>query len=246
MKDILKLFNKNVKHQKINILSRPYFGKIGHWLEDKMGIKHNSKNEPDINGYEMKKFSKKITFGDFSASEYAFSKIKQYIPQEIIMTRNNFLSFFGHSNPLKNNRFSWSGSCVPKYNIWNEYGQILLIDENNNICIYYSFIKDQRSIKNTFPEFLKKDVLIAIWKNEKIKKHINKKFNVNGFFFCKLDKKKESFESIHFGKPFTFETFLKGIKNNQIIFDSGMVEGNNRNYSKFRSKNQSFWNQFLY
>jgi len=58
MKDILKLFNKNVKHQKINILSRPYFGKIGHWLEDKMGIKHNSKNEPDINGYEMKKFSK--------------------------------------------------------------------------------------------------------------------------------------------------------------------------------------------
>ena len=74
-------------------------------------------------------------------------------------------------------------------------------------------MKDQRSIKNTFPEFLKKDVLIAIWKNEKIKKHINQKFNVKGFFFCKLDKKKESFESIHFGKPFTFETFLKGIKN---------------------------------
>lgn len=38
-----------------------------------MGIKHNAKNEPDINGYEMKKSSNKITLGDFSASEYLFS-----------------------------------------------------------------------------------------------------------------------------------------------------------------------------
>jgi len=33
-----------------------------------------NKNEPDINGYEMKKSSIKITLGDFTASEYIFSR----------------------------------------------------------------------------------------------------------------------------------------------------------------------------
>ena len=42
-----------------------------------MEISHNSNNEPDILGYEMKKNSSKITFGDFSASEYLFSKKKR-------------------------------------------------------------------------------------------------------------------------------------------------------------------------
>jgi hypothetical protein len=40
-----------------------------------MGIKHNSINGPDINGYEMKKYSTKTTLGDFSACEYVFSNI---------------------------------------------------------------------------------------------------------------------------------------------------------------------------
>ena len=60
-------------------VSKKHCGKEGHWLEDKMGIKHNSKNEPDIFGYEMKKNSSKITFGDFSASEYLFSKKREIL-----------------------------------------------------------------------------------------------------------------------------------------------------------------------
>lgn len=70
---ILDLFNKNVRGVEICIDSnKKYCGKEGYWLETKMGVSHNDKNEPDINGYEMKKYSKKTTLGDFSASEYMF------------------------------------------------------------------------------------------------------------------------------------------------------------------------------
>jgi len=72
---IIKLFNDNVKGVEINVdeQNEKHCGKEGHWLEKKMGIEHNSKNQPDIYGYEMKKSSKKTTLGDFSACEYAFS-----------------------------------------------------------------------------------------------------------------------------------------------------------------------------
>lgn len=77
---IITLFNTCVKGIEICLEGQNinHFGKEGHWLETKIGIKHNAKNEPDINGYEMKKSSSKTTLGDFSASEYAFSgKIKE-------------------------------------------------------------------------------------------------------------------------------------------------------------------------
>ena len=58
--EIITLFNNNVKGCEISLEGQNinHDGKEGYWLETKMGIKHNKKNEPDINGYEMKKFSK--------------------------------------------------------------------------------------------------------------------------------------------------------------------------------------------
>jgi len=55
--DIITLFNNNVKGVEISLEGQnvKHCGKEGHWLETKMGITHNAKNEPDINGYEMKK-----------------------------------------------------------------------------------------------------------------------------------------------------------------------------------------------
>jgi len=73
---IITLFNTHVKGVKICLeecQNIKHSGKEGYWLETKMDIKHNAKNEPDINGYEMKKSSNKIILGDFSASEYLFS-----------------------------------------------------------------------------------------------------------------------------------------------------------------------------
>jgi hypothetical protein len=250
--EIIELFNNNVKGHEIKLdgINVNHCGKEGHWLETKMGIKHNSKNEPDINGYEMKKFSNKTTLGDFSASEYAFSgkNKRSHInlinnwTDEIKLTRNDFIKIFGNPNTSKNNRYSWSGCCVPTYDVWNSNGQILTVNENNDIIIYYSFSNDTRLSKTTFPEFIKNDKLaIALWKEEKMKKHIENKFNKKGFFMCK--KIENKYEKICFGRCFDFNYFIDCIKNKKIIFDSGMYEGNNRNYSQFRGS--CFWNELI-
>lgn len=249
-KNIIDLFVKNVKGKKVCLEGNiKHCGKEGNWLEKMMNIKHNSKNEPDINGYEMKKFTnKKTTLGDFSASEYAYSKNRTNINilndwnDNIKLSRNEFIKTFGNPNPNKNNRYSWSGICVPTYNNWNNNGQSLTISDNNDIIIYYSYSKDTRSNKNEFPIFLcKNDIVIALWKSEKMKQHIENKFNKNGFFICK--KINDKYEKICFGKPFNFIYFITCMKNKQIIFDSGMYVGNTRNYSHFRGSD--FWKDLI-
>lgn len=249
---IITLFNNNVKGIDVSVTdqNKNHCGKEGHWLEKQMGIKHNSKNEPDIFGYEMKTFSNKTTLGDFSASEYAFSgkNKRNYIntlnnwTDAFIINRSDFIKTFGNPNPTKNNRYSWSGSCVPTYNNWNNNGQMLTINDNNDIIIYYSYSKDARDKKIDFVDLLKHDnIVIAIWKSDKIKPHIDNKFNKNGFFVCK--KINNKYEKICFGKPFNFTYFIECIKSKKIIFDSGMYDGNSRNYSQFRGS--LFWNELI-
>ena len=246
-KRIIDLFNQNVRNKTITLTGNLHYGSVGHWLESQMNISRNCKNEPDIDGFEMKKFSQKISFGDFSATEYAFTRKerKKYISKDVSMTRSQFIGFFGKKNIEKNNRYSWSGRCIPTFDKWNSYGQILKVESNNDICIYYSYSLDTREEKENFPDYLKdENILITIWKSEKMEMHINRKFNQNGFFICKMDKS-GLFTSICFGEPFNFEKFIEGIKNRQIIFDSGMYDGNNRAYSHFRSTNDSFWKKLV-
>jgi hypothetical protein len=166
-KNIIQLFRKNVKGKKIELknYNNKHCGKEGHWLEKQMKIKHTSKNTPDIFGYEMKKDSKKITFGDFLASEYLFSKSKKYINNKnkwkdnlVNITKDQFIKFFG---TRKNNRYSWSGKCIPRYNNWNTCGQKLTISKKNDICIFYSYLQDKRkNIKAKFPKYLKNNNIL--------------------------------------------------------------------------------------
>ena len=250
MLQIIDTFNKNVKNVKICLgaYHSKHSGKEGHWLEKKMGIVHNAKNEPDLLGYEMKKSSSKITLGDFSAAEYAFSAKRKLInaynnwTDNVVMSRTNFIKFFGNPNPLKSNRYSWSGTCVPRYNEWSANGQMLTILDTVDIVIYYSFSKDKRH-RDDLPEFLKHDdIVIAVWTIAKLTKNINSKFNVNGFFLCKKIGRK--FQKICFGKPFGVDYFIQCIKNGKIIFYSGMYDGNSRNYSQFRG-NKTFWDELV-
>lgn len=245
---ILNLFYENIKGKQYNG-SVKHDGGEGHWLETLMNIKHNNRNEPDIDGFEMKKISNKITFGDFSASEYVFSKKRELINKynnwtdEQYMNRDEFIKTFGTLKPDKH-RYSWSGSCIPKYGEWNDCGQKLHIDRKNNIGIFYCYSKDMRENKINFPDYLKKHkLLIAVWHHTKMEKHINMKFNSNGFFI--INKTKNIYDKISFGKPFDFNTFIDNIKNGSIIFDSGMHIGNNRNYSQFRSNYNNFWNKLI-
>jgi hypothetical protein len=247
---IINKFRTNVKSKEIFIENNLHCGSEGYWLETQMEIIHNGKNEPDILGYEMKKYCSKITFGDFSASEYLFSKNREIIEKinnwkknENIIVRSDFIKYFGTSKQSKNNRYSWSGKCVPTYNIWNFCGQMIKFNDNLDLCIYYSFNKDTRDDKYSYPKFLQNNIIIVIWKKEKLEQHINNKFNKNGFFICKKINKK--YEKIYFGKPFDFNCFVDNIKNKNIIFDSGMYDGNSRNYSHFRSLTSNFWNNLI-
>ena len=245
---IIKIFNENIRDKEIDCIKR-HCGSEGHWLEDKFGIKPNSKNEPDLLGYELKKNSKKITFGDFSATEYLFSKTKDFIDnfnsEKIEITRYEFIKLFGSPNPKKNNRFSWSGSCVPKNNEWNSFGQKIYFDENNNLIIKYSFDNDKRENKDFILESIKtkKEIMIAFWKNENLENKINSKFNKNGFFICKKENNK--YNKICFGKAFNFLYFVKEFNKGNIFFDSGMYSGNSRNYSQFRAYSNSFWENLI-
>jgi hypothetical protein len=244
---IIKLFDDNVKGKPINIVNH-HDGSEGHWLETQMGIKHNNKNAPDIFGYEMKKNSKKITFGDFSATEYLFSKnkpkINKYNIVNIDISRNQYIHYFGTKKESKNNRYSWSGSCVPKFGEYNQCGQILLVNEDKDIYIVYSYEHDTRENKNTLPEFIKTDnKLIALWDHDKMEHHINNKFNNEGFFIC--EKVDDVYKNIYFGLPFNYDQFINGIITRSIYFDSGMYEGNTRNYSQFRSNKNNFWSSLI-
>jgi hypothetical protein len=160
---IKSLFYMNVAFKKIDLTgySEKHCGKEGHWLESKFNVQHNSKNQPDILGFELKKWSKKTTLGDFSASEYAFSKERTRIDDvngwnnDIQMTRTQFIRYFGNPNPKKNNRYSWSGTSVPTFGKWNSNGQLLCVTDNKDIVIYYCYDRDCRARKIDLPEFVK-------------------------------------------------------------------------------------------
>jgi hypothetical protein len=255
---IIELFIRNVKG--VNICISDYnvkhCGKEGYWLEERMGIRHTSKNEPDIYGYEMKKTSAKTTLGDYSASEYAFSShgkrtvinaMNKWTDIANKLTRSVFIKTFGNANCKKNDRYAWSGSCIPSYNKWNANGQILKINATNDIIIYYSYLRDTRELlKSKLPLFLRSDdddgIVIAFWKSDKMRHHINNKFNKRGFFMCK--KTAVHYTTICFGKPFNYDYFIECLKKGTIIFDSGMYEGNSRTYSQFRGV-PAFWNELI-
>jgi len=76
---IIKLFFKNIKNKKINLksMNKNHKGAEGYWLETQMGIKHNSKNNPDIFGYEMKKIQKKLHLVILVHQNIFFLKINQ-------------------------------------------------------------------------------------------------------------------------------------------------------------------------
>ncbi len=235
---IIDLFLTNVKGKRPDTTGSniKHDGKDGHWLERMMGIAANASNTPDIYDFEMKNdTTSKTTFGDWSANYYVY-KDRQYG-----ISRDNFLTIFGKPNAEKGNRYSWSGEPVPKINKVNSFGQDLIVDAQNNICIRYFFSKDQRVNKNVIvPLILQQEgLLIARWDAASIKKKLENKFNKKGWFKCLKDKQ-GFYTTIVFGDPINYERWIEFVKSGDVIFDSGMYQGNSRNYSQWRASN-SFW-----
>jgi len=239
---IISIYLQNVHGKKPDTegYNTSHDGKEGHWLERQMGISPNRKNEPDLFEHEMKNYTTgKTTYGDWSADYYIFKDNKYNI------SRDEFLKIFGHPNPKKQGRYSWSGKPTPKIGEVNSFGQELVIDESKNIVARYSYSRDTRPDKSTLvPKECQTDNLtIALWDAEKLKQKVENKFNKMGWFKC-LQNNEGVYDSIVFGDPMDFDTWIDHVSKGDIFFDSGMYAGNPRPYSQWRASN-SFWEKLV-
>ncbi len=181
----------------------------------------------------------KTTFGDWSANYYIFRD------PIYNLTKEKFLSIFGGPNILKNNRFSWSGRSCPKVEDYNTFGQKLEVDEDGNIFAIYSYEKDQRVGKLvTVPEqFRNGQIILAKWSAEKMRKRVEDKFDKLGWFKCERSPD-GTYHQVAFGDPIKFEQWIDGVRQGLIFLDSGMYQGNSRNYSQWRAENK-YWDELV-
>ena len=233
---IIEIFTQNVLGRTPDIaqLNERHDGREGHWLEAQMGVALNNLNAPDLLGFEMKNdTTSKTTFGDWSPD---------YIIFDDKITREEFFQIFGHPNPDKGGRLSWSGTPVPSRNgEVSQFGVRFAIDAGNNISFFYSYDGDTRPDKaNIVPvDLQREDLLIARWDADRLRQRVEDKFNQMGWFKCMQDDN-GAYNSIVFGNPINFETFMRFVRDGSIFFDSGMYQGNPRPYSNWRANN-SFW-----
>ena len=243
--DIINLFLKNVKNKEIKVDSYniSHCGKEGHWLEKQMNIKANNKNLPDINGFEMKKETNNVTtFIDKVPSKKLFMDI--LIKPKDSKIKIKFWNMFGSKK--QSDKLTIGGWKINRY---DNNGQILVIDKDNNIQVIYDYKQDKRENKEEIvDEFYKSENKILIqWNVEDIKKTIDNKFNIKGFFICKKGSKKDNkdntYSKICFGKPFSFEQWIEDVKKGQIYYD-----GYSKCFGRWRGcfrANNIYWNSLL-
>ncbi len=239
---IIDRYMKNVHGKKSDTtgFTKGHDGKEGHWLEIQMGVDPNGVNDADLMGYEMKNdTTSKTTFGDWSADYYIFKD------KNFNISKDDFLIIFGHPNPKKPGRHSWSGAPIPRIDRVNLYGQKLVIDKDKNIVATYSFSNDQRKDKGSLVplECKMENLTIARWDMDSLKGKLERKFNKKGWFKCLKDSDGR-YNSIAFGNPIVYETWIENVSNGDVFFDSGMYTGNPRLYSQWRANN-SFWDNLV-
>lgn len=258
---IIEMFHKNVKGRMPNVegVNPRHAGKYGQWLEAQFGVSANGNNAPDILGYELKnETTSKTSFGDWSANYYIFTDSTYnncFSGKKKGERQNSFVNIFGKPNMEKNGRCSWSGSPCPKINVYNDFGQILIVTPESNIAAVYSYSQDKRANKESLiPKDLQKEnLVIALWygkekpigiKGKTLKEKVEDKFNQSGWFTCKKNDETGVYEKICFGEPLSFENWLEMVKKGVVFFDSGMYYGNARPYSMWRAEN-SLWNKLI-
>jgi hypothetical protein len=255
-------FDQNVRGREPKVLTSKsqHDGWEGHWLQEQFGLTADAKNAPDLNGFELKDDTGTgvTTFGDWSADEYIFhshagcmknaekaASCKKCMNSQI--SRDEFLQIYGTPNPAKQNRHSWSGSVCPKVNKFNEYGQILTVHLDGTVTADYHYSKDNRVNKDEIvPMALRRDdVVLATWHSESLKMKLENKFKEHGWFKCMQESKGHGeYVGMVFGGPIEFEDWVEQVRLGNVYFDSGMYEGNTRNYSQWRASN-AFWTSLI-
>lgn len=255
---LIEIFHQNVKGKipDVSYSNQRHDGRTGHWLERQFNITANGNNEADIFGYELKnQTTSKTTFGDWSPNYFIF-KDEEYFNifdgDSAPRRQDQFVRMFGKPNEKKGGRCSWSGQPAPRLNQYNDFGQIMYIENNFDIVVAYCYSKDRRVDKSFIipNEFKVENLEIARWygypnglRGKSLSEKLEDKFNQNGWFTCKTNSY-GVYEKICFGNPITFENWMKLVQEGTVFFDPGMYEGNKRPYCQWRANN-NLWNSLI-
>ena len=203
-KKIIDNFHKNVlgKYPDKSKLKSSHEGNLGHWLEFNLGGKIDSDGDADLNGFECKIESKKMSWGDWGAPYRIFcdKSYKTFNTKTAYENMWKLIEVLGvlRDTPEKGIFYSMSGKDVPAH--VNELTNIglSLKESGGDISYVYNFSADQRETKNkTVPDELQKDdLLIFKW----------------------------------YGTDKSFNTFKKNIINNNLPIDVKW-DGSNRSVS---------------
>ena len=220
-KVIIRRFDKNLKDKSFIKSKSDPCGQEGHYVEKLMGIKPNCKNNPDLLGYECKKYSPVITFID-KQTDHKYYEGTEFKSKDLLI-KTHYWNTFARSNSKDLRIGGW------KLNKFDNDGQCLKLDDHNNINIVYNFNHDKRHDKNKrvsnyYHNY--NDHIIGTWCGKTIKKTIEDKFNQNGFFICKSVN--GIYTELSFGRTINFEEWIESFKQQKIYYDG---------YSKLNEKN---------
>jgi len=238
--EIKKRFDDKVRDVPICLdgQNASHSGKYGHWLETKMGIKHNSKNEPDFPDWEMKTGDSVTTFVDKAPDTFYVDDIA--IPSGQF-TKHKQAFFLKYAFPKNTDVPTMGGwSFLKSQSEYNHGGQGLRTDDNNNLYVIYNYAHDKRENKDEL-DLNKTPHPIMRWNTASLKNAIEKKFNEKGFFKC--IKQNNAYVKICFGKPITFATWIDELKKG-IIYHDGYSKPKGRWRHVFRAKN-TFWDSLI-
>ena len=235
--DLVSIFRARIKGHPLPQMTHD--GSIGHWIENQFGVNANADDSADWQGYELKSGKTKTTFGDWSADQYIWQT-----PNSGLSSRDHFLQIFGtQSRADRPGRYSWSGSVFPTVHGFNAYGQVMQVDRNLDVVIYYDFTKDQRPNKHAIvPQHLQQTVELARWYRATLEARVVRKFGQRGW--AKFEASGGVINSMLIGPPMNFSQWIQGVQAGHIFLDSGMyfdpVKPNNRPYSNWRAVN-GYW-----
>ena len=233
---IITLFNDNVKGIEICLKGQNvnHCGKEGHWLETKMGLKHNAKNEPDLLGYEMKTGESVTTFIDKAPDNMFINGAP--MPKRNANEKQKFWEKY--ASIKESDKATVGGWRIDQFNY---SGQKLCVDEKDNIFVIYDYSQDKRENKESILDLNKEPHIIMQWNAESLKSSIENKFNQKGFFKC--IKENNKFVKICFGGPITFDFWIDQVKKG-LIYHDGYSKVNGRGRHVFRAANK-FWNDLI-
>lgn len=233
---IIDNFMTNVKNVEICLegQNKSHCGKEGHWLEKKMGLKPNAKNEPDLLGYEMKTGESATTFVD-KVPNTMFIGNTPMPKRKNTQEKRRFWELY--ASKKESDEPTIGGWSSHRY---NHSGQKLYVDEQNNINIIYDYSHDKRPNKESLG-LNKEPHIIMQWNADTLQNTIENKFNQKGFFKCV--KQGNRFVKIRFGGPITYDFWIDNVKKG-LIYHDGYSKVNGRGRHVFRAANK-FWNDMI-